>query len=329
MANILEVIGKVTIVVDSREHKLVKIFSDMEKLLAKDNIIVKYAEINSADFAIMIDNKLHMLIERKTISDYAESIKDKRIEKRNIMYEQRKLTKCDLSFIIEGDISNFLTSEANAKTCGIMNSALRTSIFNLQVRDKMFLYYSPSLLDSALIIYNLAKAYFRNNGSEQQIESKKISEEIILTMPVGCSDCEILAKMFLVIPGVTKQNLHLLINHTFNEVYTLCASQSSNELKTAVGTRVINSFISINTNDGKDLFWRVISQIPHVSENYKSKVYPVAGYNEFILLTPTIIEQILHILAQKTSTVTININRMLMCVKLDTTKNKIQELTII
>ncbi len=323
MASIISMIDKVKISIDTREHKLVEIFRNMEKSssLLTENIIIEVITINSADFAISINDEIQLLIERKTLTDYAESIKDKRIEKRTLMYQQRKITKCDLSFIIEGDIYGLLCAQASNKINGISVTSIRTSIMNLQVRDKMFLYFSQNISETALIIYNLAKSYLRNYHNDQCARSSQESHQKILTMPVGCTDCEILTKMFIEIPGVTKFNVHNLIGLTFHQAYLTCDSMTDK-----IGTRAINSFKSLNTNDGKDLFWRIIMIIPGVSERYKSLIYPIAGFSEFITFNEDFRKQILFVLGQMTSTVSVNIYKLLVMTKLDTTKNILEQL---
>lgn len=316
MTTIMDMLDSVKIIVDSREHKLVKIFKEMEAAttLRSERISIEVTEINSADFAIIINDEMQILIERKTLADYACSIKDKRIEKRKIMYDQRETTKCDLAFLIEGNIYGLLCAPSTDKICGISTTALRTSIFNLQVRDKMFVYFSQSIEESALVIYNLAKSYFKNYASSSPMvaKTKNSNHEKIITMPIGCSDVEILRRMLLIIPGITENNVDQLSGLTFHQIYTTCES-----LKDKIGTRAINSILSLNTSEGKDLFWHIICEIPGVSEKYKERIYPIAGYNEFITFSEEFRLQILHVLAQKTSTISVNIYKLLLITKLN------------
>src|SRR3989304_6649173 len=90
---------KYKLIIDDRERA---IFPYLETELY--DIKYKKTRINVGDYAICDENdNIIICIERKTLEDFASSIKDGRYENKNNMIELRKKNNCKLVLLLEGD----------------------------------------------------------------------------------------------------------------------------------------------------------------------------------------------------------------------------------
>ena len=105
------------IYIDNRETDLIDEFDESE-------ITIKQLDIGD----IIIEN---YLIERKTISDLAASIKDGRLREQK--YRMKELNK-KIIYIIEGTIC---TDFPKLKTNGILNSTLLTTIIKMKLIENI------------------------------------------------------------------------------------------------------------------------------------------------------------------------------------------------
>jgi crossover junction endonuclease MUS81 len=88
----------IKLLIDNREHSVIKEFEDFD---FKD-CNVEYCQLNVGDFQYWIDDKLVLVIERKTYEDLASSIKDGRYKEQKFrLQELCENTGCSVIYFIE------------------------------------------------------------------------------------------------------------------------------------------------------------------------------------------------------------------------------------
>ena len=127
--------------VDDRESKII---ADIASEFAKPFVFNKTREIGCtinykvrrlevADYIISITDCARVAIERKTLKDYAASIKDGRHANKVNLLNLRAATGCKIFYIIEGHANPAFDHEY----CGIKYSTILASMQNLQLRDNI------------------------------------------------------------------------------------------------------------------------------------------------------------------------------------------------
>lgn len=119
--------NKFKLLIDDRESN---VFQYLPHELALVNYEIK--RLNIGDYAIVDNNdKLFVVFERKTLVDYASSIKDGRHLNKEKLIEARKQTGCRIVYIVEGDAfpSN------NKRYAKMSYKTIKHSINRLIVRD--------------------------------------------------------------------------------------------------------------------------------------------------------------------------------------------------
>lgn len=116
------------------------------------------------DIIIEKDEKPLLVIERKTLSDLAASIKDGRYktQKAGLMSTFPKDIIC---YIIEGYLQyNATSNDHQATTCigGISVDAIQSSIINTILRDKFHLFHTKDTRDTCDLIMQIFKRYSKN-----------------------------------------------------------------------------------------------------------------------------------------------------------------------
>jgi hypothetical protein len=103
------------------------------------------------------------IIERKTLDDYAASIKDGRIQNIEGLIEARAKTGCNIKLIIEGPAF----PDGEHLFSGIPYKSIAASIMHMQVRYNIIVIYSKSAHDTAFRLEKLVETYnhVAHNGS--------------------------------------------------------------------------------------------------------------------------------------------------------------------
>ena len=118
------------IIADARERAVIPALKE----LVLDNLVV--GQINTGDYLISRkDETILACIERKTLTDFAASLKDGRYENRKKMIDLRDKTNCQLFFIVEGPAFPALTR----KFARIPFASINTAMLKLMVRDQIFI----------------------------------------------------------------------------------------------------------------------------------------------------------------------------------------------
>jgi ERCC4-type nuclease len=144
------------LIADHREHAVLKHAKEFE------NVNLKVKQITVGDYVLCCNWNVVCVIERKSLEDYAASIKDGRADNKEKMLKLREETGCTVMYIIEGP--EF--PKPNDMYGGIPWKYIESSIFHLQVRDGIGIMRSSSTLDTANLLarftnsmVNLQKKY--------------------------------------------------------------------------------------------------------------------------------------------------------------------------
>ena len=200
--------------IDYREQKLLKLInpSDNNTIVAGDTIygpvtynnIQLYYKISNlplGDFIYKNDDEssIYYIIERKSISDLAGSIKDGRFRDQK---ERLSETKNDIIYIIEGNIGK------NGKVGGICKSTIKSSIINLQVKHKFHVFKTDSEADTLEYLLLLYKKINENGGVSDFQKIKPV------TMKKKSNASSVYVNQLMMISGVSK-----VIADKIDEVY--------------------------------------------------------------------------------------------------------------
>lgn len=209
--------------IDYREQKLLKLIDTSCNIVAGDTIYgpvvynnvkfyYKISNLPLGDFIYKNDDEssIYYIIERKSISDLAGSIKDGRFRDQK---ERLSETKNDIIYIIEGNIGK------NGKVGGICKSTIKSSIINLQVKHKFNVFKTDSEADTLEYLLLLYKKIDENGGVSDFQKIKPV------TMKKKSNASSVYVNQLMMISGVSKviadkiaevyKSLYQLIN-TYN-----------------------------------------------------------------------------------------------------------------
>ena len=106
--------------VDVREKKLISILQKLEKE-RKTGIKIEVETLDLGD-AIIVDDKTNkdlVIIERKSISDLASSIKDGRYREQSYRLNANEVHNHNIVYVIEGDVDVYCKYMANSRYKGM------------------------------------------------------------------------------------------------------------------------------------------------------------------------------------------------------------------
>lgn len=190
----------VKIVVDNRERSVFEGLgiNDFTKVVPEDIIL---ASMTTADYALVADDAILEIFERKTYEDYAESLKDGRHKNKDKMKTLRNMTGCRVYYIIEG----IPPEDESISIRGIPYGSIWSSIMNLMSNHGIFVLYSKDQHDTARLLRKkkktLENTISRGDFAYDRIEGNPVD---LLTKPVPVSISDIIANMYAMLPGISE-----------------------------------------------------------------------------------------------------------------------------
>lgn len=160
------------IIIDNRERELInllKAFSDNNGF----KFVIEVEKLDIGDIIIKDDNdNTKLIIERKTISDLAASIRDGRYKEQSYRLNGNSLHNHNIIYVIEGNINQY--SERFTK---VKKSAIYTSMFSLNYYKGFSVMRTFSINETADIILNFTDKYSREKKEgfyekEQLLDNK-------------------------------------------------------------------------------------------------------------------------------------------------------------
>jgi ERCC4-type nuclease len=129
---------------------------------------IKYeiTRITTADYIVVNETNETVLavIERKSLEDFAASIKDGRSENIAKLCEFREKTSCRILYLIEGDMS----PKQEKEYCHIPYKTIESAIFHLIIRDNICVLRTIDTLDTAKTLMRFVRSMATLNGEMNQ-----------------------------------------------------------------------------------------------------------------------------------------------------------------
>jgi len=184
------------LVVDSRERALFEYFDAEEDA---DTFIVK-AQITTADYALIVDDSILEIFERKSLKDYADSFKDGRHENKNKLLSMRENTGCNIFYVVEG----LAPANKSEKINGIKYSAIEASMFNMMSNCGIYVIRTDSAADTARMLLAKRKALMNSIKNGKFDVKYSVADPMALLTERPTVTCNtIVIDMFTRIPGVS------------------------------------------------------------------------------------------------------------------------------
>ena len=188
--------------IDCREHELLQRCQTMIKTNLKfTNLIITSGALPLGDIIINDGSQDCVIIERKTFSDLAASIKDGRYEEQSYRLNGLSHHNHNIIYLIEGDINRF-----NSFKERIDPDTLYSAMFSINYFKGFSVMRTMSIEETALIVCNMAykigkstKQCFYKNGSVQTVSDISINNELITTNDTTISSekdyCSVIKKV--------------------------------------------------------------------------------------------------------------------------------------
>ena len=113
---------------------------------------VRKKNLDIGDFQYIVDNKLKIIIERKTIKDLCDSIKDGRLREQKVRLNAHQCLNKNIIYLIEGKINS---KDFSKKINGIPITTIYGSMVNILVRDNMLIYRTGNLEETIFYILDI------------------------------------------------------------------------------------------------------------------------------------------------------------------------------
>lgn len=172
-------------------------------------------QLDIGDINISYNDQIKIVIERKTISDLAQSIKDGRYkEQKYRTLEFQKATKCKVVYLFEGFVS--FEMDSSKKIFGLEMSTIKNAFINSMFRDNYYIICVKNVNESIAFINTLVdkikkdpEIYFGNNIENDDYEKclinskkkKHITKDNCLLLQIAC------------IPGFSSKNAKSVQDH--------------------------------------------------------------------------------------------------------------------
>ena len=98
------------IVIDTREHELIRHIEILKKDKKYDDVTVKTKELDVGDILLCKDNTILNIIERKTMNDLLASIKDGRYNEQSFRLNEVDISNHNIVYLLEGKITKDKTT---------------------------------------------------------------------------------------------------------------------------------------------------------------------------------------------------------------------------
>lgn len=163
-----------SLLIDYRENVLCQNFSkDLQ--YSKQNLIL-------GDIQFLDHDNLILLIERKTVDDLIQSIKDGRYREQKQRIQASNIHPHNCVYLIEGQIPSL---PLNSKYKGLYVSAIWSAILKSSIRDGFHVFFANTIKDTANIIEHLSKKFHSNESPfimvKDSLELESIGNQTIKT----------------------------------------------------------------------------------------------------------------------------------------------------
>lgn len=197
------------ILVDDREKHVIPFFKDYT---APDNISYKITRLTTSDYAIMHEDRILVLIERKTWRDLATSIKDGRSRNLSKLLEARKETNCKVVYLIEGTP----IPSSTARYARIPYKNLRARLDHLIFRDDVHVIHTRDKKQTVDRLHELCKNYLSIKPPMIQKKEKEGGGEKLLKRKITKSAESVIYDIWCCVPNITEKTACLFVNNDWH-----------------------------------------------------------------------------------------------------------------
>ena len=200
------------IVIDNREHTLAKLL----KALNNDyeyNIPIEIKQLDLGDIAIHLDNEEIILMERKSFSDLASSIRDGRYAEQSYRLNGHSLHNHNIIYIIEGNISRY-----SDKFSKIKPDTLYVTMFCLQYFKGFSVFRTMGITETAEYILRITDKLRREKDKygfyhSQFVEKSKSYTNVVKKVKkANITPDNIGAILLSQIPSVSSKTAEVIID---------------------------------------------------------------------------------------------------------------------
>lgn len=192
---------KLTLLTDSRERSLFEYLDNYD--------FVTKATLTTADYALITEDSVLEIFERKSLKDYADSFKDGRHDNKNKLLSMREKTNCNIYYVVEG----IAPEDHSEKINGIPYSSIEASMFNMMSNCGIFVIRTESREDTARMFAAKYTALL-NSIKNGKFELKYLVDPVpLLTESPKITCDQIVRNMFTCIPGVSETTAAGLAEH--------------------------------------------------------------------------------------------------------------------
>jgi len=183
-----------TLICDARERSV----------LCHDHILGEIAyqvlQITTADYVICAPNgNILCAIERKSLKDYAASLKDGRSENKQKLIDLRTEKRCKIFYIIEGPAH----PSADTMFCGIRYRNIQSSIFHLMMDDISIIPTSDTL-DTARTLVAFVQSMNSYVRRRPEYHGAASGNNDTLTTPHRKTEDEIICDIWAAFPYISR-----------------------------------------------------------------------------------------------------------------------------
>jgi ERCC4-type nuclease len=177
----------IKLLVDQRERKIFDhldpVFNAPNTFKTSGAVSYEIQTLETGDYIIESDGRILAVIERKTLADYAASIKDGRSENKANLIKIRDASGCKIYYVIEGASDPALTKEF----AGIKYSSILSSIRRLEITDSIHIIRTAGGLQTIQQLRFLCEIWSKMNtddriimGTSEAIVASRPSEDAVL-----------------------------------------------------------------------------------------------------------------------------------------------------
>ena len=201
-------------IIDNRERDI------KEKLNGKDYI--KFENLEIGDINIKYNGEIKMVIERKNIKDFSNSIKDGRYAEQKIRLKSLKIDPSKIYFLIEGKINN----DIKKKISGITYETLISSMISLMLRDNFKIYKTENIAETIIFLEKLYDKLLKKCNEWFGTETDKSQETYVSTIKLKKKDNLTPENCYLLqlsqIPGISTNIAQAISKKypNFNKLYS-------------------------------------------------------------------------------------------------------------
>jgi ERCC4-type nuclease len=199
-------------IIDNREHISETLKNKLEKL-KNDTSVINITNLPIGDYQFNWNNNPVLVIERKTIADYAASIKDgrHREQKGRLL---SSFNKSKIMYLIEGDLTH---NNSSYKFNNVSKDTIISAIFNTILRDQIQVFHTVNTDETVEVIISLFIKIQKQGITFIEEQKESYNDNLVDTAKItkgGNMTPEISFRMMLnCIPSVSNKVSSRIIKH--------------------------------------------------------------------------------------------------------------------